>query len=230
MAETTYCASCGTQTPVEQSLQGEYLLSSCAYCGLGLGVTRASQAIKQRFAGAQGPSAAARPSHGAPPAIPSAPAAPTGAMPVIQAPVRQMGRVYVVEDSQLLRTLTRDLLNERRLSREVVEAADGQAFLESYTRDLIAGLRPDLIVLDVKMPGLDGREVAFAMRAIEAAMGMKATPILFFSSLLCDEPFKLVLKQLSNARYIRKGDDSDAAALGARVVSVLERLVGAGQS
>lgn len=330
MSKTMYCPSCGTTAPIEHSLEGEYLLSSCALCGLGLAVTRASRAVKQQYgatahsstgpmpglgtgplpgmgtgplpgvgtgpmpnlgsgplpnlgsgplprvpmpparpaaarstgevpglrpaaaratggemAGVRPPSGPLRPASGPlrtdSGAVARTPSAPlpnaaaassvdtgmTGAMPVIRGPVKQMRRVYVVEDSEFLRTVTRGLLDERQLAREVVDAADGQVFLEAYTRDLVAGQKPDLIVLDVKMPGMDGREAAHAVRAIESALGIKATPILFFSAMLCDADFKQTLVDLGNARYIRKGDGGDPAALGERIVSVLERLVGA---
>jgi CheY-like chemotaxis protein len=314
MSKTMYCPSCGTTAPIEHSLEGEYLLSSCALCGLGLAVTRASRAVKQQYGAiahsstgplpgigtgplpgvgtgpipnlgsgplpnlGSGPSPSvvtppARPALGrstgevpgvrpaaaratgevtgvrvasgplradsgavartSPASLPNIAAAAsidtgmTGAMPVIRGPVKQMRRVYVVEDSEFLRTVTRGLLDERQLAREVVDAADGQVFLEAYTRDLAAGQKPDLIVLDVKMPGMDGREAAHAVRAIESALGVKATPILFFSAMLCDADFKQTLVDLGNARYIRKGDGGDPAALGERIVSVLERLVGA---
>jgi DNA-binding response OmpR family regulator len=82
------------------------------------------------------------------------------------------------------------------------------------------------VVLDVRMPGMDGREAAVAMRAIEAGFGLKRTPILFFSGVLCDEPFKALLAELKNAKYIRKAEGGDVKELGERIVAVLERLVG----
>jgi CheY-like chemotaxis protein len=142
--------------------------------------------------------------------------------------LRQMGMVMLAEDSTFLRQITRDLLLSKQLCREVVDCEDGISFVEAYTRSLIEGERPDLVVLDVRMPKLDGRQAAFAMRAVETALGQKKrTPILFFSAMLCDEAFKAVLAELGNARYIRKSDDGDAQQLGNRIVSVLGRLVGA---
>lgn len=171
-----------------------------------------------------------------PPPAPATPSAPPADMEAnLEAmkrateggPVRQMNQVMLAEDSQFLRQITRDLLLSQQLAREVVDCEDGVAFVEAYTRALVDGNRPDLVVLDVRMPGLDGQRAAFAMRAVETAMGQKRTPILFFSSVLCDEPFKAILKELGNARYIRKSDDGDAQVLGERIVSVLGRLVGA---
>ena len=61
---------------------------------------------------------------------------------------------------------------------------------------------------------MDGRDVAFALRAIEAGLGVKRTPLLFFSAVLCDEPFKQVLADLGNAKYIRKAEGGDVQQLG----------------
>ncbi|MCB9525861.1 MAG: response regulator [Myxococcales bacterium] len=251
------CPSCGTMVPVEHALEGDYLLSSCRLCGLGLDVTRASRALKNQFQPAgdihtssagmpamrhtqsgsmaavrptqSGSMAAVRPSHtGSMRAMGAADSA-ERPPPVMSAPVKQMRKVHLVEDSDFLRQITRDLLNERQLAQEIAEAPDGQAFIEAYTRDVQHGEKPDLIVLDVRMPGIDGREAAYAIRAIETAMGARPTPILFFSAVLCDDEFKAQLRDLGNARYIRKSDGGDPNQLGNRVVSVLERLVGVRQ-
>jgi CheY-like chemotaxis protein len=148
------------------------------------------------------------------------------AEPSLGGPVRQMRCVFLVEDSTFLRQVARDLLTSRNLAKEVIESADGPAFLEEFTRATLAGRKPELVILDVRMPDLDGREVAFALRAIEAGLGVKRTPILFFSAVLCDEPFKQVLADLGNAKYIRKAEGGDVQQLGERIVAVLERLVG----
>jgi DNA-binding response OmpR family regulator len=58
-------------------------------------------------------------------------------------------RILVVDDDDDIRGLLRKLLE--RAGHEVFDAADGQAGL----RELYAG-SPDLVILDVAMPGLDG--------------------------------------------------------------------------
>ena len=138
-----------------------------------------------------------------------------------------MRRVVVVEDSALLREVTRDLLTERELASEVVDCDDGPSFIEAFTKAIKAGEKPDLVVLDVKMPGMDGREAAYAVRAIEKGLGVKRTPILFFSAMLCDAEFKGMLRDIGNARYIRKSEGGEPEELGNRIASVLERLLGA---
>jgi CheY-like chemotaxis protein len=278
--------------PVEQSLEGDYLLTACTLCGLGLGLKVASAEEQRRIKGQSTPPPAImstsalqqaltpgpalarvgvvrremavapiverpapeRPAPTPPPAQPSTPPpaiTQTQAMiapllitpPPAPAPLesvetlapgdsleaeggKQMRRVVVVEDSTFLREVTRDLLLEKKLARDVVDLPDGNTFLEDFVRSAAAGQKPDLVVLDVRMPGMDGREAAVAMRAIEAGFGLKRTPILFFSGVLCDEPFKALLAELKNAKYIRKAEGGDVKELGERIVAVLERLVG----
>ncbi len=58
-------------------------------------------------------------------------------------------RILVVDDDADIRGLVRELLERRGFA--VAEAADGKQALQEF----YAG-RPDLVVLDVSMPGLDG--------------------------------------------------------------------------
>jgi two-component system, response regulator PdtaR len=63
-------------------------------------------------------------------------------------------RILIADDEFLIRNDLKELLEE--MGHEVVaEAADGQAALESIARK-----KPDLVILDIKMPGLDGIDVA----------------------------------------------------------------------
>ncbi len=63
-------------------------------------------------------------------------------------------RVLVVDDSKLMRRLIRDLLASDPGIEVVDEAADGQEAIR-----LIHQLRPDVVTLDVEMPGMSGLEV-----------------------------------------------------------------------
>ena len=65
--------------------------------------------------------------------------------------------VLVVDDERKLRNLLRDYLEREGYA--VLEAADGQAAL-----DLARAARPDLVVLDLGLPGLPGDEVARLLR------------------------------------------------------------------
>jgi DNA-binding response OmpR family regulator len=65
--------------------------------------------------------------------------------------------VLVVDDEKKLRTLLREYLEREGYA--VLEAADGQMAL-----DLARAARPDLVVLDLGLPGLPGDEVARLLR------------------------------------------------------------------
>ncbi len=79
-----------------------------------------------------------------------------------------MARILLVEDNEL----NRDMLS-RRLSRRghrVVEATDGEAALA-----LAASERPDLILMDMSLPVVDGWE---ATRRLKDAPETRAIPII----------------------------------------------------
>jgi two-component system response regulator DesR len=69
-------------------------------------------------------------------------------------------RVLVADDDPLMRRLLRTYLGAREELLLVGEAADGHAALA-----LAASLRPDVVVLDRTMPGMDGLGAARAIRA-----------------------------------------------------------------
>ncbi|HUX86796.1 MAG TPA: response regulator transcription factor [Chloroflexota bacterium] len=81
-----------------------------------------------------------------------------------------MTRVLVVEDDEAMRRLVALSLKEAKL--EVDVAADGKTALRAFERG-----RPDLIVLDLILPDIDGFEVCQRIRA-----GSKI-PILMLSAL-----------------------------------------------
>lgn len=77
-------------------------------------------------------------------------------------------RVLVVDDEAPARRLARSLLSEMDEVEVVGDAASGQAAV-----DAIRHLRPDIVLLDVQMPGLDGFGVV-------AAVGAPSMPAVIF--------------------------------------------------
>ncbi|MFN2286752.1 MAG: putative bifunctional diguanylate cyclase/phosphodiesterase [Chromatocurvus sp.] len=71
----------------------------------------------------------------------------------------QNPRILVSDDDMNVRLLTRQCLEAEGMT--VVEAADGHEALEAFVRE-----RPDLIFLDVEMPGMTGLEVCRRIRAM----------------------------------------------------------------
>jgi twitching motility two-component system response regulator PilH len=81
-------------------------------------------------------------------------------------------RVLVVEDSPAQREMISGLLKESGL--DVSSAGDGVEALEA-----IQGQRPDLVVLDIVMPRMNGYEVC---RRLKADPATQAMPIVMCSS------------------------------------------------
>lgn len=71
------------------------------------------------------------------------------------------GRILVVDDEEMVRRLAGTMLT--RLGYEVVTASDGAEAIEIY-RD--ASEPFDLVLLDMVMPGMDGRECYLALKAL----------------------------------------------------------------
>lgn len=74
-----------------------------------------------------------------------------------------MATVLVVDDEFDLRFVLRLLLEKRGL--DVLEAPEGGAALEQIRG---CGVRPAVVVTDLDMPGMDGRELIDRLRADEA--------------------------------------------------------------
>jgi DNA-binding NarL/FixJ family response regulator len=91
-------------------------------------------------------------------------------------------KVLVVDDEALLRTAFTSLIEAEEDLRVVGEAADGRQAVE-----LAARLSPDVVVMDVRMPGMDGIE---ATRRITAAGTTGAPRVLILttstSSMRCE--------------------------------------------
>jgi two-component system, cell cycle response regulator DivK len=81
-------------------------------------------------------------------------------------------RVLVVEDQEDNRQILRDLLTSADF--EVIEAVDGEAGLAAA-----AAHRPDLILMDIQLPIMDGYE---ATRRIKADAGLRTTPVVAVTS------------------------------------------------
>lgn len=69
-------------------------------------------------------------------------------------------RLLIVDDHEMVREGLRSILKDDPEVKIVGEAGDGEKALE-----LIAKLHPDIVLLDIKMPGMDGVEVCRRVRA-----------------------------------------------------------------
>ncbi len=95
-------------------------------------------------------------------------------------------RILLVEDQEDARRIMRDLLSANGYA--LIEATTGEEGLALAERE-----RPDLILMDIQLPGLDGYEVT---RRIKANTALRHIPIIAVTS------------------YALSGDDQKAAAAG----------------
>ncbi|MEQ8308850.1 MAG: response regulator [Hoeflea sp.] len=99
-----------------------------------------------------------------------------GASPVLDAtPVMPTSRsaplVLVAEDNQVNQIVFQQLLEGLGLDQDL--AVNGRQAVEKWLK-----LRPNLVVMDVSMPELNGLEATQEIRAIEAREGLSPTPII----------------------------------------------------
>ncbi len=105
-----------------------------------------------------------------------------------------MALILIADDSWIARTTLRKIL--KPLSAELVEAEDGSTAME-----MIRKRNPDLILLDILMPGLDGTDILRIMK--EEAIDI---PVIVFSADIQDSTVKLV-KDLGATEFIHKPAD-----------------------
>jgi len=95
-------------------------------------------------------------------------------------------RILVIEDQEDNRQIVRDLMAASGY--ELIEATTGEEGIAAAARE-----RPDLILMDIQLPGIDGYEVT---RRIKANPQLKTIPIIAVTS------------------YALSGDDKKAFAAG----------------
>ncbi len=96
-----------------------------------------------------------------------------------------MARVLVIDDDEEHRTLVRQILV--REGHRVEEAADGAQGLRLFGKT-----RPDVVLTDINMPGIDGHDVISALR-----VSQPSTPIIAISGGGAVEKDELLLKAAS---------------------------------
>ena len=113
-----------------------------------------------------------------------------------------MPKILVIDDDASIRSLLTDVLEVEGFT--VRTAEDGFAGLR-----LIAADRPDCVVLDVMMPGMDGFDV---LRAVRADPRLAGLPVVMFSA--AADPGRVTAATALGAQgYLVKGHvDYDALA------------------
>ena len=122
--------------------------------------------------------------------------------------------VLIADDHPLLRSGLRQTIERHAELRVVAEAGDGHAALEQ-----IVALKPDVAIVDLDMPGLDGFGV---LRAIRSRQLATATIVLTFHA---DEQLLLEAMDLGAAGYILKDSALMAIVDGITAVAAGRRYV-----
>jgi two-component system, OmpR family, phosphate regulon response regulator PhoB len=120
-------------------------------------------------------------------------------------------RVLVVDDEQSIRLLCR--VNLGASGMEVLEADDGNTGLELARTE-----HPDLILLDVMMPGLDGWDVA---RELAQDAATRDIPVVFLTA-RAEAADRRRGAQLGGVGYLVK--PFDPVGIGEVVEDVIERI------
>jgi CheY-like chemotaxis protein len=85
-----------------------------------------------------------------------------------------MAKILLVEDDSFLRGLIGKKLADKKY--EIIYASDGEKALE-----LLKGDKPDLILLDILLPGIDGFEV---LKKIKQDSKLSNIPVIIISNLM----------------------------------------------
>jgi DNA-binding NarL/FixJ family response regulator len=129
-------------------------------------------------------------------------------------------RVLLADDQALMRAGFRALLDAEDDLAVVGEAADGAAAVDQSRR-----LRPDVVLMDIQMPGLDGIE---ATRRIAADSGLACVRVLILTNFGLDSYVFAALRAGASGFLLKDADPADllqAVAVVARGDALLAPAV-----
>jgi two-component system invasion response regulator UvrY len=126
-----------------------------------------------------------------------------------------MIRVLVVDDHELVRIGLRQILADYPAIRIVGEAGDGETALRLNRR-----LKPDVVLLDVQLPGLSGFEVTARLKQASPSVGV------IILSVHEHAPFPEQLIGAGASAYLSKGCPATELAQAIRTVARGGRHIG----
>src|ERR1700756_4096886 len=125
-------------------------------------------------------------------------------------------RVVLAEDQPMVRAGFRSLLDSRTEIEVVGEAATGLEALEQ-----VRALRPDVVVMDIRMPGMDGWE---ATRRIATDPALSHTRVLVLTTFELDE-YVFGALDAGASGFLLKGGELEDLVNAIRVVATGEALL-----
>jgi CheY-like chemotaxis protein len=127
--------------------------------------------------------------------------------------------VLLIEDSPADARLTQEAFRDGKLRNNLTVVTDGACALEYLHRQgpYANATRPDLILLDLNLPKVDGREV---LRRIKADASLRSIPVVVLTTSEADEDVAKAYDYHANC-YIRKPVDLDRFL---HIVSTIEHF------
>jgi len=108
-------------------------------------------------------------------------------------------KIMVVDDEEHLLELVRDILEGEGF--EVITASNGMECLEKLKKE-----HPDLILMDIMMPGMSGKETVKKMRANTKTKDLK---VAFLTVSVSSAFERKTMKELNVVDYILKPFDNE---------------------
>jgi CheY-like chemotaxis protein len=135
---------------------------------------------------------------------------------VTEAGPAQPVRILLVEDDPGDVMITTEALDRSDVAHEVHTVSDGEAALDFLNRrgDYDRARRPDLVLLDLNLPRIDGRDVLAAAKGDPL---LRSIPIVVFSTSESDDDVSASYDLHANA-YVSKPVDFDAFVRAVRQI------------
>jgi DNA-binding NarL/FixJ family response regulator len=127
-------------------------------------------------------------------------------------------RVVVVDDQAVIRTGLRTMLEHERDLTIVGEAGNGAEAV-----DVVARARPDVVLMDVRMPELDGIEAT--RRILAAAAATDTSPAVLVLTTFDDDEYVFGALRAGAAGFLLKDAGPDVLAAAIRTVASGDALV-----
>lgn len=112
--------------------------------------------------------------------------------------MKREATVLIVDDHPLFRRGLREVIDESRRFRVVAEASDGEQALR-----VIAELKPDIAVIDIDMPRMNGLEMVRSLRKLESPV-----PTIFLTMYKEEDMFNAAM-DLGLKAYVLKENAAD---------------------
>jgi two-component system invasion response regulator UvrY len=127
-----------------------------------------------------------------------------------------MIRVIIVDDHELVRTGTRRLLEDLPGIKVLADAGSGEEAVE-----LVRHLKPDVVLMDIQMPGIGGLEAT--RRCLRAHPEAKILVVTVYE----DEPYPSKLLKVGASGYLTKRASVDEMLLAIKKVMSGQRYISA---